>query len=66
MNSFISSAVFAVGSLGYFFAEPLFSFYVNSPQDMAALATFFHFARRHQPSRAPLQFFLAAIRASAG
>jgi PAS domain-containing protein len=43
MDSFISSAVFsviAVGSLSYFFAEPLFSLYVDSPQDIAALATF--------------------------
>jgi PAS domain S-box-containing protein len=43
MDSFISSAVFsviAVGSLRYFFAEPLFSLYVDSPQDIAALATF--------------------------
>lgn len=43
MDSLISSAVFsviAVGSLSYFFAEPLFSFYVDSPQDIAALATF--------------------------
>jgi K+-sensing histidine kinase KdpD len=43
MDSFISSAVFsviAVGSLSYFFAQPLFSLYVDSPQDIAALATF--------------------------
>jgi PAS domain S-box-containing protein len=43
LDSFISSAAFsavAVACLKYFFAAPLFTFYVASPQDIAALAAF--------------------------
>jgi PAS domain S-box-containing protein len=43
LDSFTSSAVFsvvAVGCLNYFFTEPLYTLYVDHPQDIAALATF--------------------------
>ena len=44
MDSLVSSLVFSViaaGALDYFFAEPKYSFYVASPADIVALATFF-------------------------
>jgi PAS domain S-box-containing protein len=43
LDSFVSSALFsivAVSCLNYFFTEPLFSFSVADPQDVAALVAF--------------------------
>ena len=44
MDSLVSSLVFsiiAVSALNYFFTEPRFSFYVDHPEDVVALMTFF-------------------------